>query len=315
MKTLLLYLLWVLSIGNAFAQKEEAITLHTATGDLYGTLLIPQAAQAIPVVVLHAGSGPTDRNGNNPQMKNNSLQMLAVGLQQNGIASLRFDKRGIAASSKAGKKEADLRFSDYINDTKAWVALLAKDKRFSSIMIAGHSEGSSIGMVAAINNPAVKKYISIAGPGFSADKVLKKQMASQSEPLKTTIFNILDTLKKGNTITNVSPLLYSLFRPSVQPYMISWFKYDPTVEIAKLKIPILILQGTTDLQVTTEDAEALAAAAPKAQKIMIKDMNHVLKYCTATDMNGQMPYYTASAFPLHPELITHLVHFIKKPTK
>lgn len=126
---------------------------------------------------------------------------------------------------------------------------------------------------------------------------------------------MLDTLKNGKTIANVSPLLHSLFRPSVQPYMISWFKYDPAVEIAKLKMPVLILQGTTDLQVKTEDAEALATALPKAQKIILKDMNHVLKYCTATDMNGQMPYYTASAFPLHPELITNLVNFIKKPVK
>lgn len=314
MKALFLYLLLILSVGNLCAQ-EESITLKTEDGNIFGTLLIPTATQPVPVVLIHAGSGPTDRNGNNPQMKNNSLQMLAEGLQKNGIASLRFDKRGIAASSGAGKKEADLRFNDYVDDTKAWVALLAKDKRFSSIMIAGHSEGSLIGMIAATGSPAVKKYISIAGPGFSADKVLKKQLASQPEPLKTTIFSMLDTLKNGKTIANVSPLLHSLFRPSVQPYMISWFKYDPAVEIAKLKMPVLILQGTTDLQVKTEDAEALATALPKAQKIILKDMNHVLKYCTATDMNGQMPYYTASAFPLHPELITNLVNFIKKPVK
>lgn len=314
MKALFLYLLLILSVGNLCAQ-EESITLKTENGNIFGTLLIPTATQPVPIVLIHAGSGPTDRNGNSPQMKNNSLQMLAEGLQRNGIASLRFDKRGIATSSGAGKKEADLRFNDYVDDTKAWVALLAKDKRFSSIIIAGHSEGSLIGMIAATGSPAVKKYISIAGPGFSADKVLKKQLASQPEPLKTTIFSMLDTLKNGKTIANVSPLLHSLFRPSVQPYMISWFKYDPAVEIAKLKIPVLILQGTTDLQVKIEDAEALAAALPKAQKIILKDMNHVLKHCTATDMNGQTPYYTASAFPLHPELITNLVNFIKKPAK
>ncbi|MGN6165121.1 MAG: alpha/beta hydrolase, partial [Flavisolibacter sp.] len=103
---------------------ETPIVLHTATGDIFGTLTTPKTTATIPVALIIAGSGPTDRNGNNPMMKNESLRYLAYGLASNNIASLRFDKRGIAESKAAGKSEADLRFEDYINDAKQWIELL-----------------------------------------------------------------------------------------------------------------------------------------------------------------------------------------------
>lgn len=309
MKTLFCLLL-ILSAFTLKAQ-EEPVLLKTPSGDISGTLALPVKMGKAPVVLLIAGSGPTDRNGNNPQMRNNSLKLIAENLQRHNIASLRFDKRGIAASQDAGKKEHDLLFDDYVDDAEKWIKLLAADKRFSRIIIAGHSEGSLIGILASIGNPAVSQYISIAGGGFPASKILKKQLASQPEPLKKIMYDMIGKLEKGDTIANVSPLLYSLFRPSVQPYMISWFKYDPAKEISKLKIPTLILQGTTDIQVKQEDAEALATAAPKAEKAIIEDMNHVLKECRETDMNAQMIFYTTPDIPLHPDLMKTIIKFIE----
>ena len=131
----------------SFGQEEE-ITLETKTGDIKGSLLIPSVSEKTAVVLIIAGSGPTDRNGNNPMMTNNSLKMLAKELQKNGIASVRYDKRGIGESKNSGLQEIDLRFEDYVQDVEGWIKLLKEDDRFSNIIVLGHSEGSLIGMIA-----------------------------------------------------------------------------------------------------------------------------------------------------------------------
>ena len=97
MKQLSLFFFLVFTVCLIHAQ-EEAVTLKTSSGNLEGTLLLPEIEKP-PVVLIIAGSGPTDRNGNNPSLKPNYLKMLAEGLHKNNIASLRFDKRGVAESA------------------------------------------------------------------------------------------------------------------------------------------------------------------------------------------------------------------------
>ncbi len=292
------------------ACSKEAITLSTATGNIYSTAYLTGAKKS-PVVLLIAGSGPTDRDGNQAQVKNNSLKLLAEGLCANGIAVVSYDKRGIAESHAAMTSERDLRFETYIDDARAWVDLLAQDKRFSHVIVAGHSEGSLIGMVACESNKKVSKYISIAGVGISADEILKEQLSSQPQQAKDAIFPMIDELKKGDTIPNVPMELMMLFRPSVQPYMISWFKYNPQAEIKKLNIPILIVQGTTDIQVSEKEAELLAKANSASKKVIIKNMNHVLKDCTSTEQESQLKTYTDPNIPLSEGLVKNVVGFIK----
>ena len=137
--------------AQPLTSEEHPVTLNTASGSINGKLLLPAHAKSCHVVVLIAGSGPTDMDGNNPMMKNNSLKFLAEGLALKSIASLRFDKRGIASSASAGKEESKLRLEDYVNDVTGWIDLLAKDKRFTGITVAGHSEGSLIGMLTCRN--------------------------------------------------------------------------------------------------------------------------------------------------------------------
>lgn len=288
---------------------ETPMVLHTATGDIFGTLTVPNNFSKGEVALIIAGSGPTDRNGNNPVMKNNSLQMLAYGLVANNIASLRYDKRGIAESKTAMTAEADLRFENYINDARDWIALLKKDKRFSKFVVIGHSEGSLIGMVAA--DQLADGYVSIAGAGRSADKILKEQLDKQPQNVKDISFSIIDSLAQGKTVTKVDPMLFSLFRPSVQPYMISWFRYDPQVEIKKLTIPVLVAQGTSDIQVSTEDAQLLSKANSHAQVLMIDSMNHIFKIIDG-DRNANIASYSNPSLPISDKLVTGIVSFIKK---
>jgi pimeloyl-ACP methyl ester carboxylesterase len=303
-----------LSVSASSAVSEKSLVLHTSLGDVFGTLKIPAIrTEAIPVVLLIAGSVPTDRNGNQPQMQNNSLKMLSEALLNNGIASFSFDKRGIGESRGSMKSEADLRFDDYVNDVRGWIDLLVKDEQFSEIVVAGHSEGSLIGMIAAQNNKNVLKYISISGVGEPAANILKEQISKQlTGEVKDMVFSYIDKLENGETIADVPQSLYSLFRPSVQPYMISWFKYNPQNEIKKLEIPILIVQGTTDIQVSIAQAGLLAEAQPIAQKVIIENMNHVLKDCEKTDMVSQLATYNNPDFPINKELVNLIVAFIKK---
>jgi pimeloyl-ACP methyl ester carboxylesterase len=306
-----------LSVSAQQTVSERSLVLHTTSGDIFGTLKLPTSpTEAIPVVLLIAGSGPTDRNGNQPQMQNNSLKMLSEALLHEGIASLSFDKRGISESRSSVKSEASLRFEDYVNDVRDWINLLAENKQFSDIIVAGHSEGALIGLIAAENNANVAKYISIAGVGEPAANILKeqlsKQLAGQPESVKDMIFSYIDKLENGETIADVPATLHVLFRPSVQPYMISWFKFNPQNEIKNLKIPVLIVQGTTDIQVSIAQAELLAAAQPNAQKVIIENMNHVLKDCEKTDMASQLATYNNPDFPVNKELVKSIVTFIKK---
>ncbi|MFL6374734.1 MAG: alpha/beta hydrolase [Pyrinomonadaceae bacterium] len=293
---------------------EEPAALVTPSGKLYGTLELPPAKTPVPVVLIIAGSGPTDRNGNSPLLPgpNNAYKLLADELAKNGIASLRTDKRGVGESRMiAQQKESDLKFETYIDDAVLWTKQLRADKRFSTITIAGHSEGSLIGMVAAAKSGA-DSYISIAGAGRRIDKILLEQLKPAYTPeLYTATEKILNELLVGRTVDPVAqPELASLFRPSVQPYMISWLKYDPAVEIAKLSIPVLILQGKTDVQISVADAELLAKAQPKAKLVLLDDVNHMLKYAIR-DQASQMKAYSDPSVPIDKTLAAEVVTFVR----
>ncbi len=286
------------------------ITLKTPSGDIQGSLLLPANVPAkCPVVLIIAGSGPTDRDGNNPGIPgaNNCYRLLAQGLASSGIASLRYDKRGIAASKAALKSEADIRFEDYIGDAVAWVNLLRADARFGKIIVLGHSEGSLIGMIAA-NQAHADGYISIAGAGRPAADILREQLAKSSPQLMPEAETILKSLESGQTVAKVSPDLQQLFHASVQPYLISWLKYNPALEIARLKVPVLIVQGSTDLQVGVKDAELLHKAKPDAQYKVVDGMNHVLKSAPA-ERAANIAAYSDPNLPLAPGLMEGIIAF------
>ena len=307
MKKVILLLLFIPLVS--FGQEEEII-LETKTGDIKGSLLIPSFSEKTAVVLIIAGSGPTDRNGNNPMMTNNSLKMLAKELQKNGIASVRYDKRGVGESKSSALQESDLRFEDYVQDVEEWIKLLKEDDRFSNIIVLGHSEGSLIGMIASHKQEA-KKFISVAGVGIPAGDILRKQLKGQPQFILDESLKIIEKLENGETVEKVSQMLYSLFRPSVQPYMISWFKYNPQIEIAKLNKPILIIQGTTDIQVSVSDADKLASANKKSQKQIIEGMNHILKEAEL-DRQKNIQTYSMPDLPLKKELIKFIVKFIEE---
>lgn len=203
---------------------------------------------------------------------------------------------------------------DYVNDVTGWIDLLAKDKRFTGITVAGHSEGSLIGMLTCRKRPEVKGFISIAGAGSPAYDLIEKQVAAQMTPesIRKEVASINESLKNGKEVAQVPAYLQTLFRPSVQPYLISWYKYNPQTVIASLKMPILILQGKKDIQVQEEEAARLKKASPQAELILIDKMNHVLKDCESINPQQQMAVYNNPSLPVNAALINAIAEFIKK---
>lgn len=208
---------------------ERSVVLNTSTGALKGKMVTPNQESGYPVVLIIPGSGPTDMDGNSAALpgKNNSLKYLAEGLAGKGIASLRYDKRGIASSASAGKDEYSMRFEDGIKDARGRIDYLSRDKRISGIYVLGHSEGALVGMAASVDNPKVKGYISVAGAGRPAYEIVEEQMAGQPEVIRDMVKSINASLKEGKLVPDVPIGLQSLFRSSVQPYMISWYTYNP----------------------------------------------------------------------------------------
>ncbi len=288
---------------------ESEYRLETTTGTIDGSLESVAASPA-PVVLIVAGSGPTDRNGNSPRygLMTDAYKLLAADLARENVASLRYDKRGIGASSAAMASEESLTFDTYVNDAADWLRRLRADGRFSKIVIAGHSEGSLVAMIAAQRAPA-DAFVSLEGAGRPIPVVLREQLKPKlSAELYAQADAIISSLQKGKRVADIPSDLMVLFRPSVQPYLISWFKYDPAVEIAKLRIPLTIVQGTADVQVTMNDAQALHAAAPSSRLLVVEGMNHVLKYSPDVSSPAAIAKaYADPSLPIDPQVTDTIV--------
>ena len=292
----------------------EPVAVETSTGTLHGSLLVPETPGPWPMVVLVSGSGPTDRDGNTVGLpgKNNSLLLLAEALRENGIASIRYDKRGIGESVMP-VAESDLRIDSFAVDAASWARLALADGRFSHVFLAGHSEGALLVSMAA-TKVDVAGVITIAGAGRPASALLKEQLAAQLPAnLMTQADSIIASLLGGETVRDVPQPLMAIFRPSVQPYLISWFKRDPAQVLARVKRPKLIAQGETDIQVSVADAKRLAAASPDAKLSIIPGMNHVLKDVPA-DRAKQVASYSDPSLPVDATLVSEVARFVKEVT-
>ncbi|HEV3439154.1 MAG TPA: alpha/beta fold hydrolase [Gemmata sp.] len=297
----------------------EFVELKTDTGTLYGSIDLPSGTGPWPLVLIHPGSGPTDRDGNShlsplQVLRNDSLKMLGRALASRGIAALRIDKRGIAASAKAMGKEQDLRVETYADDAAEWIAHLRKDPRFTKIGIIGHSEGSLIVFLAA-KKEKVDAIVSLCGLARPIQDVLRAQLKpALSKDLYEAADKIMTELAAGHEVPEkeMPSSLKGLFRPSVQPYLISEFKQDPAAILAKLDGPVLVISGTTDIQVPVEDGNRLAAAKPGIKHIVFDQMNHVLKRTEKPGKLEQLPLYSDPSIPLHPKLVDELAAFLKQ---
>jgi len=277
---------------------------------LAGTLALPKDAPRGPAVLIIAGSGPTDRDGNGPLISTDTYRLLAAGLAANGVRSLRYDRRGLGGSAGLVTREEDLRFDDLVTDAVAAARDLARRDDVSSVLIAGHSEGGLVGIRAA-RELKVAGLILIATAGHPLADVLRTQLrgAPMPDELRDEALRITDALAAGQPITDVPAELAPVFRESVQPYLMSVLPIDPATELAFLSIPVLLLYGAHDLQISLKDRDRLAKARPDARVVTVPTANHILKTAPA-DRPGNLRTYTDRSLPLDPGILPPIVLFI-----
>ncbi|WP_440814424.1 alpha/beta hydrolase [Pseudomonas syringae] len=290
---------------------QRQVSVDTENGKLYGTLMMPRSDKPVPVVLIVAGSGPTDRDGNNPEGgRNDSMKRLAVILATHNIASVRYDKRGVAASKAVTPDERNLSVERYVADVQLWARALKANTRLGPLILLGHSEGALVATLAA-KKAGAAALISVAGTGRPVDQVLREQFQERLPPeLLQRSNQLLDELKAGKTDDNVPSELEVVFRPSVQPYLISLFRQDPAAAFGALNIPALIVQGRNDIQVGVGDALLLQKAKPDAELALIDGMNHVLRI-VPDDLQQQLLSYRNPTQPLAREVTSRILRFIK----
>lgn len=300
-----------LAAALLFSPVSTPVELASTPAPLHGTLLTPEGDRRAAAVII-SGSGPTDRDGDSPLgVAGGVLRQLAEGLAERGVATLRFDKRGIAASAAAATDEASLTFDTYIDDTRNWAALAARKTGAPCVWLIGHSEGALIAQAVAADNPDVCGLVLLSPAGRRAGVELRRQLSALPQPLQAEAFAVLDELDAGRTVADPPPALAALFRPSVQPYLISWFVVDPEALIADYDRPVLLGHGSTDLQMAPANSEALAKAQPSAERVVFEGLNHVLREAPA-DPQGNAATYGDASLPLGAEVAPAVADFILK---
>src|SRR6266576_596812 len=293
---------------------ESPYTIKSGALELGGTLVIPRGATGrVPVVVIIAGSGPTDRNGNSLMgIRPNSYAQLAWQLAQRGIASLRYDKRAMPGT-KGTFDLTKMTLDDFAADARAAAESLAHDSRFSKVVLLGHSEGSALALIAARQGAPVAGVISVSGLGRPLGVVMREQLARQFDSATLVRYDTaMAQYLRGEQPKDVPPQLGPLFVPINLSFMKSLTAFDPPAAIRSVRQPVLIVQGGRDLQVTVADADRLHTAKPDAQLVVVPLANHVLKQTTDTTVVGQMPTYQNPTVPIMPDVANAIAAWILK---
>ncbi len=298
-----------LALSSQLVHSQEIVSVKLGEETLVGTLLSPEESKTVVLII--SGSGKTDRDGNTRDVTltyvNDCLKQLAEQLEEKGIASLRYDKRGVGESLSENYDVKNLRFNQYVDDALKWVEFL--EGKYDKIVIAGHSQGGLVGMLTC-QKAKIDKFISIAGLAKGLYQTLHDQLSNQPAFVTQAAIPLLDSLYQGHYVYNVPQYLNSIFNRESQDYLMSFLHYDPQEEIKKLKIPILVLNGTHDLQISVEDAKMLSEQNKKAKFVSIEGVNHVLKE-SPLEKGANVATYNDPGLQINATIVQEIVNFIK----
>ena len=272
---------------------------------IQGTLVRPVSDTiVVPLIIFVMDQGLTDRNGNQSHAKNDAFKHLAFELSKQGVASFRYDKRIFNRQVN----ELQITFDDYIDDAIAAVDYFILDTKYNKVVVAGHGQGALIGMIATQNK--ADGFIGIAGVSQTIDRAIVDQLQRQAPGLVYNANLAFKQLKEMGKARNYSKALRMIFRPDLQRFMRSWMLFDPIDELAKLNVPVLIIQGERDLQVAVDEAQILADASPFATYKLFPYMNHYLKEIKGTDLENQKSYNEPD-LPVMPKVVAEIAEFAK----
>ena len=306
--------LMILAMALAAAPVEKPLTAPGPQGDLSGTLA--EADKGAPVVLIIPGSGPTDRDGNNPLgVTAAPYRMLAEGLAKQGVSSLRIDKRGMFGSKAAIPDANRVTIADYATDAYAWVASARATTGAKCVWLLGHSEGAIVALAAGQKPEGICGVITVSGPGRKLGSVMREQLQGNpaNAPILQPALAALDSLEAGKAVDSASlpAPLQPLFNAAVQPFLMDLMARDPAKMAASLELPLLIVQGDRDIQVSVEDAKLLAAAQPKARLVVLSGVNHVLKVPSGNDRGANLATYGDASLPIAPAVVDAIAGFVK----
>lgn len=288
---------------NAQNYKENNISIND---NIYGSIVEPKSRSNSNLVIFIGGSGPIDRDGNQSFMKCDMFKKLAYSLSEKGISSFRYDKR-VVTQIRKGKLDKKITFDDFVSDAIAIIDFF--ESKYNSIVIAGHSQGSLVGLLSI--KEGVSGFISLSGAGRTIDMVIEDQISKTAPMLLEDTKNIFKILRSGK-ITEDFPLpLYSLFNIEIQPFIISWMQYDPKKIIAKIPIPSLIINGDSDLQVDEKEAKLLYNSAQNSEILIVKNMNHVLVEIEGDELKNVKSYNNPD-LKISELVIEKMVEFIER---
>ena len=329
-----------------FPYRSEAVTVRNERDEinLAGPLTLPEKGTKFPAVVMVTGSGAQNRD--EEIMGHKPFFVIADYLTRNGIAVLRCDDRGTAASQGT---HATATNEDFATDTEAMVNYLRSRKEINAkkIGIIGHSAGGIIAFIVAQKDPSIAFVVSLAGAGVRGDSLMLKQVEliskSQGMPdavwqgMKPSIRNryaILqqtdktpeelqkelyadvtktmspEQLKDLNTIQQLSAQISSM----TSPWYLHFMRYDPAQDLKKLKCPVLALNGEKDIQV--DAAMNLTAIQERVtgngnKNVTVKaypNLNHLFQTCE----KGTLAEYGQLEETINPEVLKDIIEWIRK---
>jgi pimeloyl-ACP methyl ester carboxylesterase len=268
-------------------------------------------------VLIIPGSGPTDRDGNNPLgVTAAPYRLLAEALAAKGVSSARIDKRGMFGSKAAVADANKVTIADYAADTHNWVDAIHKRTGAKCVWVLGHSEGALVALASAQNPDGMCGVILVSGAGRRMSDIIREQLRANpaNAPVLDSAMAAIDSLEQGRhvDVTDMHPALQRLFAPQVQDFLIDMFRQDPARLAAAVKLPMLIVQGERDVQVSVADAKALATAQPKARLVLIPPMNHVLKDVASDDRAANVATYADPSLPVDSTAVDAIASFVKR---
>jgi len=305
----------LMAAAVATAPVETFVDIPGGPGPLKATILAPASGSKAPAIVILPGSGPTDRDGNSPLgVKGSTYRLLAEGLAAKGVTTLRMDKRGLFASGAAAANPNAVTVDILAADANAWAAKLKAESGAKCVWLLGHSEGGLVALIAAQDGKDLCGLILVSTSGTPYGEVLRAQIkANPNNPPELVVASdkAIDDLAAGRKVeaSTLPAPLQSLFHPAIQDFLIAAFRQDPGGLARGYEGPVLILQGSTDLQITVKDAEVLKVAQPRARLVVLDGVNHVLKVAPA-DRAANFAAYSDPSLPLAPGVVEAIVGFV-----
>lgn len=299
----------------AAAATDKPLTAAGPEGPLAGTLL--DAGRGAPVVLIIPGSGPTDRDGNSPLgIAAAPYRLLAEGLAERGISTVRADKRGLFGSKAATADPNKVTIAAYAADAHSWVKIARAETGAGCVWLLGHSEGGLIVLTAGQNLAGICGVITVSGPGRKLGDVLREQLKANpaNAPVLDVSLATIAKLEAGESVASATlpAAIQPLFNDAVQPFLRDLLSHDPARLAASLKVPLLVINGDKDIQVTVEDAQRLAGAQPKAKLAILPGVNHVLKAVPSDARAANIATYADSSLPIAPAVLDAVAGFVKR---